>query len=132
MGLITRRATALLPLSTNNPLLSDFACLSEVQSVMQGLCFGYGCVIELAHSDLVYRTRISTRPSFFVRASLVEGDSTIYTGIGLGGWPRLFRYKEGVDDMGPTTSLPADGGNIYCTICSRLGVCRWCRMVYRW
>lgn len=111
MGLITRRATALLPLSTINPLLSDFACLSEVQSVIQGLCFGYGCVIELAHSDLVYRTRISTRPSFFVRASLVEGDSTIYTGIGLGGWPRLFRYKEGVDDMGPTTPLPADGGN---------------------
>ena len=105
---------------------------SGVQSVIQGLCFGYGCVIELAHSDLGHRTRISTRPSFFVRASLVEGDSTIYTGIGLGGWPRLFRYQEGVDDMGPTTSLPADGGNIYCTICSRLGVCRWCRMVYRW
>ena len=73
MGLITRRATALLPLSTINPLLSDFACLSEVQSVIQGLCFGYGCVIELAHSDLVYRTRISTRPSFFVRAKFGGG-----------------------------------------------------------
>jgi hypothetical protein len=103
-----------------------------VQRVIQGLCFGYGCVIELAHSDLVYRTRISTRPSFFVRASLVEGDSTIYTGIELGGWPRLFRYEEGVDDMGPTMPPPADGGNIYWIICSRLGACRWCMMVYPW
>jgi hypothetical protein len=43
---------ALLPLSTVNPLLSDFARFSEVQSVIQGLCCGCGCVIELTRSVL--------------------------------------------------------------------------------
>jgi hypothetical protein len=95
-----------------NPLLSDFARFSEVQSVIQGLCFGCGCVIELTRSVLGDRTRISTRPSLFVHTSLVEGDSTIY-GVGLGGWPRLLRFLGGVDDMGPTTPSPADGGYLF-------------------
>ena len=103
---------ALLPLSTVNPRLSDFARFSEMQSVIQGLCFGCGCVIELTRLVLGYRTRTSTSPSLFVHTSLVKGDFTIY-GVGLGGWPRLLRYKGGVDDMGPTTPIPADGGNLF-------------------